>query len=74
MGKAKIKSTKKDVTGEIVQFKNESYNKISNYNAMRPFFMSIVYDFNPWMIILIKSGITARQSTSTDIKIANYRR
>ena len=72
MGKAKIKSTKKDVTGEIVQFENESYNKISNYDAMRPFFMSIVSDSNHWMFISSNGGLTAGRKDSANALFPYY--
>ncbi|GAA4942156.1 hypothetical protein GCM10023314_14050 [Algibacter agarivorans] len=47
------------VTGELVTINNESYYKISNSDAMRPFFMSIVSDSNHWMFISSNGGLTA---------------
>ena len=35
-----------EVEGKLVSFENENYYKISNNDAMRPFFMSIVSDSN----------------------------
>lgn len=40
-------------------FQNEKWFKISNYDAMRPFFMSIVSDSNHWMFISSNGGLTA---------------
>ena len=37
----------------------ENYYKITNSNAMRPFFMSIVSDSNHWMFISSNGGLTA---------------
>ncbi|WP_242130987.1 hypothetical protein [Aestuariivivens marinum] len=47
------------VKGEFVNFDNESYYKIANSDAMRPFFMSIVSDSNHWMFISSNGGLTA---------------
>jgi len=49
----------KDIKGELVNIDNEIYYKISNSNAMRPFFMSIVSDSNHWMFISSNGGLTA---------------
>jgi hypothetical protein len=49
----------KTIQGEIVSFENETYYKISNSDAMRPFFMSIVSDSNHWMFISSNGGLTA---------------
>lgn len=43
----------------IVAHENESYFKISNHDAMRPFLMSIVSDSNHWMFISSNGGLTA---------------
>ncbi|MFK7782991.1 MAG: hypothetical protein AB8B90_11610, partial [Psychroserpens sp.] len=47
------------VKGELVNFENESFYKISNSDKMRPFFMSIVSDSNHWMFISSNGGLTA---------------
>ncbi|TRX54904.1 hypothetical protein FNH22_18780 [Fulvivirga sp. M361] len=44
---------------EQVPIDNETYYKISNVDAMRSFFMSIVSDSNHWMFIGSNGGITA---------------
>ncbi|MBN2636371.1 MAG: hypothetical protein JXR61_08875, partial [Prolixibacteraceae bacterium] len=43
----------------VAEFENESYFKISNHDAMRPFFMSIVSDSNHWMFISSNGGLSA---------------
>ncbi|QLG46215.1 hypothetical protein [Costertonia aggregata] len=78
IGGSRIKSAKKEVVGEIVQFENENYYKISNYDAMRSFFMSIVSPSNHWIFISSNGGLTAGRQNSesalfpyyTDDKIA----
>ncbi|GAA4811019.1 hypothetical protein [Litoribaculum gwangyangense] len=47
------------IKGELVTFENELFYKISNSDAMRPFFMSIVSDSNHWMFISSNGGLTA---------------
>ncbi len=47
------------VRGALITFENESYYKISNSDAMRPFFMSIVSDSNHWMFISSNGGVSA---------------
>lgn len=51
--------TKKEVSLEEVVVDNEPHFKISNYDKMRPFFMSIVSDANHWMFIASNGGLTA---------------
>ena len=48
-----------DTTIEVVKINKENYYKISNSDAMRPFFMSIVSDSNHWMFISSNGGLTA---------------
>ncbi len=43
----------------VVTHENERYYKISNHDAMRPFFMTIVSDANHWMYISSNGGLTA---------------
>lgn len=44
---------------EMVELQDESWFKISDHDAMRPFFMSIVSDSNHWMFISSNGGLTA---------------
>ncbi|MGZ0015774.1 hypothetical protein [Yeosuana sp. AK3] len=64
IGNLKSSVSKKEITGEVVQFENESYYKISNSDAMRPFFMSIVSDSNHWMFISSNGGLSAGRKDS----------
>ncbi|MBO3117114.1 hypothetical protein J4050_10165 [Winogradskyella sp. DF17] len=54
-----LKSAEKQVTLEKVGINNQDFFKISNSDAMRPFFMSIVSDSNHWMFISSNGGLTA---------------
>ncbi len=42
-----------------IKFENEHYYKISNSDAMRPFFMTIVSHSDHWMFISSNGGLTA---------------
>ena len=47
-----------------VQLQGETYFKISNSDAMRPFFMSIVSDSDHWMFISSNGGLSAGRKNS----------
>ena len=57
---------------DMVEYENEKYFKISNYNTMRPFFMSIVSDCNLWMFISSKGGLTAGRKNSENAIFPYY--
>ena len=54
----------KEIEGKPIEFENENYYKISNSDAMRPFFMSIVSDSNHWMFISSNGGLSAGRKDS----------
>ena len=54
----------KEIKGKPIEFENEDYYKISNSDAMRPFFMSIVSDSNHWMFISSNGGLSAGRKDS----------
>lgn len=47
-----------------VKIGNDIFNKITNSDYMRPFFMSIVSDSNHWMFVSSNGGITAGRTNS----------
>ncbi|MDU8885655.1 hypothetical protein RXV94_05750 [Yeosuana sp. MJ-SS3] len=64
IGKEPSQFDQKQIKGNLVKFAGESYYKISNADAMRPFFMSIVSDSNHWMFISSNGGLTAGRKNS----------
>jgi len=54
----------KEIKGKPIEFENEDYYKISNSDAMRPLFMSIVSDSNHWMFISSNGGLSAGRKDS----------
>lgn len=59
LGDCKIVSPDRKITGGFLDFDGETYYKISNYNHMDPFFMSIVSNSDHWMFISSNGGLTA---------------
>ena len=59
LGKNIAQNQSLEVKGELINFDNEIYYKISNNNKMRPFFMSLVSNSNHWMFISSNGGLTA---------------
>lgn len=59
VGELPIHLEEKEVQGELVSIKGESYYKISNYDQMLPFFMSLTGDSDIWMFISSNGGLTA---------------
>ncbi|NND25616.1 MAG: hypothetical protein HKO00_06285 [Flavobacteriaceae bacterium] len=80
IGNSKANFLEKEVKGKLISIGNELYYKISNYDAMRPFFMSIVSDSNHWMFISSTGGLSAGRKNSdfalfpyyTDDKITEF--
>ncbi len=54
-----VVETTKNIALDLVELEDERYLKLSDYDAMRPFFMSIVSDSNHWMFISSNGGLTA---------------
>ncbi len=64
IGKNTLQLEPKKVVGNQVVIDNEVYYKISNSDAMRPFFMSLVSDSNHWMFISSNGGLSAGRKNS----------
>ncbi|REE80764.1 hypothetical protein BX611_2417 [Lutibacter oceani] len=72
IGESKILSEKINVKGATIHIDGEIFYKISNSNAMRPFFMSIVSDSNHWMFISSNGGLTAGRKDSDNALFPYY--
>jgi hypothetical protein len=59
LGKNRADDQALKIQGELINFENESYYKISNNNKMRPFFMSLISNSDHWMFISSNGGLTA---------------
>jgi hypothetical protein len=65
-------ATEEKAFGELVTLDNEKYYKISNYDAMRPFFMSIVSNDNHWLFISSSGGISAGRKNAQSALFPYY--
>lgn len=65
IGSQKASTKEGEVKGELTFFKNENYYKISNHDAMRPFFMSIVSDSNHWMFLSSNGGLSSGRKNAS---------
>jgi hypothetical protein len=72
LGKQEAAFNENEVKGQLVDFQNEKYYKISNHDLMRPFFMSIVSDSNHWMFISSNGGLTAGRKNSDSALFPYY--
>ena len=58
-GQTQLNHTSHQVSGEFTELFGETYYKISNYNSMQPFFMSLVSSSNHWLFIASTGGLSA---------------
>jgi hypothetical protein len=80
IGDSLLKHTQKAIEGKYVTIQNEIFYKISNYDHMQPFFMSIVSNSDHWMFISSNGALTAGRKNPdsalfpyyTDDKIQDY--
>ncbi len=81
LGETIIQSAKSEISGQFVEIENEKFYKISNYNQMPDFFMSIVSDSDHWMFLSSNGSLSAGRKNRnnalfpyyTDDKIHDYR-
>lgn len=59
LGKSPFQFQKNSIQGDWVCLEGENYYRISNYERMRPFFISVVSDADHWMFISSNGGLTA---------------
>ena len=72
IGKNEAHFEENEVTGTTVNIEGESYNKISNVDEMRPFFMSIVSNSDHWMFISSNGGLSAGRKDSSNALFPYY--
>ncbi|GGK14780.1 hypothetical protein GCM10007962_06300 [Yeosuana aromativorans] len=72
IGNSKTCTKHDEIQGELLNFENEQYYKISNSDAMRPFFMSIISDSNHWMFISSNGGLSAGRKDSESALFPYY--
>ena len=55
----KINLNKEESSGTYVKIDGEDFYKITNYDKMNPFFMSIVSNSDHWMFVSSRGSLTA---------------
>ena len=59
IGDTPLKQLEEFVQGEYITLQGEVYYKIRNFNAMEPFFMSIVSGSDHWLFVASTGGLSA---------------
>ena len=72
IGKTSSAISQEFVAGEYVTLSGETYYKISNYDRMPPFFMSIVSDSDHWMFISSSGGLSAGRQNAESALFPYY--
>ena len=72
IGSTPIAVSQNETKGELVNFDNEVYYKITNSDEMRPFFISLVSNSNHWMFIASNGGLTAGRKNADNALFPYY--
>jgi hypothetical protein len=72
IGQNRVTQNKDSVTGNYVEREGELFYKITNYDKMNPFFMSIVSSSDQWMFISSNGGLTAGRKNSDNALFPYY--
>ena len=72
IGNTKMQYSEKEVKGKLVVFEYEDYYKISHYDQMRPFFISVVSHSNHWLFISSNGGLSAGRQNSESALFPYY--
>ncbi len=59
LGSTSFQASDKKINGSFITLDGVEYYKISNYNHMDPFFISVVSDSDHWLYISTKGGLSA---------------
>jgi hypothetical protein len=72
LGNNEIITQNKEVKGQFVETENEKFYKISNYNQMPDFFMSIVSDSDHWMFLSSNGSLSAGRKNRNNALFPYY--
>lgn len=59
IGETRLQQSVQNITGEVVSLFGESFYKISHFDAMPPFLMSLVSSSNHWLYVASTGGLSA---------------
>lgn len=72
LGKTPLRANEQPVQGRQVCIEGESFYKIENYDAMRPFFMTVVSDADHWLFISSHGGLAAGRRDANNALFPYY--
>ena len=72
IGNNRLNTRDKKVAGEIITINDEQYYKISNYDEMHPFFISVVSESDLWMYISSNGALTAGRKNADNALFPYY--
>ncbi|MCD6204531.1 MAG: hypothetical protein J7L22_02605 [Candidatus Marinimicrobia bacterium] len=72
IGNNRLNTRDKKVTGEIITINDEQYYKISNYDEMHPFFISVVSESDLWMYISSNGALTGGRKNADNALFPYY--
>ena len=72
LGKNELNVSQKEVSGQVVEIENEKFYKITNYNEMPDFFMSIVSDSDHWMFLSSNGSLSAGRKNRNNALFPYY--
>lgn len=72
LGNNLLKQHEGNVEGDYVKIENEEYYKISHYDSMRPFFISLVSHTDHWLFISTTGGLSAGRRNSNSALFPYY--
>ncbi|MFK7771157.1 MAG: hypothetical protein AB8F94_03420 [Saprospiraceae bacterium] len=64
IGQTELKNSTQEVSGDFITRDGMEFYKISNFDQMRPFFMSLVSHSDQWLFISSLGGLTAGRKNS----------
>src|SRR5512133_2689957 len=64
IGESLLHLPEQEIRGEFVTMLGDVFYRIRNYDAMRPFFMSIVSSSNHWLFISSTGGLSAGRGSA----------
>jgi hypothetical protein len=65
VGGNSLQQFSQDVSGKFVSFSGETFYKISNYDSIPPFFMSLVSSSNHWFFIASTGGLSVGRDNAS---------
>lgn len=72
IGSSEMQNQPNAVSGDFVRIENEEFYKISGYDCMRPFFVSLVSHSDHWLFISTTGGLSAGRANANSALFPYY--